>query len=92
MQMRHAGAKASVVGAARQGNLQLCLRRVWLYGREEGAAVAETGSVVEILRNLLRSFFRTQSPREAQFHKVQPAPTPKVLLRKLKKEPGTGMR
>lgn len=54
--------------------------------------MAETGSVVEILRNLLRSFFRTQSPREAQFHKVQPAPTPKVLLRKLKKEPGTGMR
>jgi hypothetical protein len=54
--------------------------------------VAETGSTVGNLRDGVRGFFHPQSPKEAQFHKVQPAPTPKVLLRKLKKEPVTGMR
>ena len=36
--------------------------------------MAETGSVVEILRDGVRGFFHAQSPEEAQFHKVQPAP------------------
>ena len=34
----------------------------------------KTGSVVEILENLLRSFFRALSPGEAHFYKVEPAP------------------
>ena len=54
--------------------------------------MAETGSMVENLRDGVRGFFHSQSPKEAQFHKVRPVPTPKVLLRKLKKGPGTGMR
>ena len=58
--MRHASAKASLPGAARQGNLQLRLRWVWLSGGEKGAAVAETGSMVENLKGRVRSFFRAQ--------------------------------
>jgi hypothetical protein len=48
--------------------------------------------MVENLRDDVRGFFHPQSPKEAQFHKVQPVPAPRVLLRKLEKEPRTGMR
>ena len=50
LQTRHASAKASFSGAARQRNLRLHLHWVWLRGGEKGAAVAETGSMVENLR------------------------------------------
>ena len=43
--------KRLLPGAARQGNFRLHLHRVWLCGGEEGAAVAETGSMVENLRD-----------------------------------------
>ena len=54
--------------------------------------MAETGPMVGNLRDGVRGFFHSQSPKEGQFHKAQPAPTPRVLLRKLEKGPGTGMR
>ena len=37
--------------------------------------MAETGSMVENLRDGVRGFFHSQSPKEAQFHKVQPGMT-----------------
>jgi hypothetical protein len=53
MQTRHASAKASLTGAARQGDLQLHLHRVWLCGGEEGAAVAEASPMVENLSHVV---------------------------------------
>jgi hypothetical protein len=39
----------SIAGAARQRNIRVHLHRVWFCGREKGAAVAQTGSMVENL-------------------------------------------
>ena len=53
--------------------------------------MAETGSMVENLRDGARGFFHPQSPKEAYFPKVQPAPTPKMLVRKAEEGVAAGL-
>ena len=72
LQARHASAKASFPGAARQRDVRLYLHWVWLRGGEKGAAVAKSASMVENLRDGVRGFFHTQPPKKRSSARSSP--------------------